>query len=460
MTQGSLFICLVGENVDGHTFAPQAVKAGASALLVSRHLREIDESIPQLIVSDTHKALLELGGHYRNLFKGLCVAVTGSCGKTTVKNMLAKIFQYKGLVLSPENSFNNNIGVPLTLLRLTESHQSAVLELGANAEGEIKELVQLSSPQVVLINNAMRAHLGGFKSLQGVADAKGEILGSLDATGSAVLPLASPFFDQWSQVVRDRGASLITFGTGSESNPETHPEDPITKPDVWLQEYCATTHTATIMTPHGAISLTIPLLGEHNAYNATAACAVALAAEVPLSAIKEGLESTQPAKHRLHAVELGSSLTLLDDSYNANPDAMRSALAVLAAYPAEQKVAVLADMGELGTYSQDCHQEVLETARNCGVQAITFGPEFAQITADHGYARKFTSYEDLVDCVDGLIEQHYEHNLGHNLGQHRVQNPEPNPEPNPERNLVLLLKGSRAMQLDRLVEYLKEKHGD
>ncbi len=354
---GDLFYALQGPNFDAHTMLGKAREKGAVAAVVSR---PVDDPLPQLVVADTRLALGRLAAAWRARFQGRLIAITGSNGKTTVKEMVAAILGCKGGVLATAGNLNNDIGVPLTLLRLRpDLHHYAVIEMGANHQGEIAYLSGLARPDVALITNAAAAHLAGFGSVDDVARAKGEIFQGLAADGVAVINSDDHYADVWQQLVA--GRKVVTFGRGG---------------DVSLLEEQGSClaqgrfiNRFTLATPKGELHIQLPLIGCHNIVNAMAATAVAIAAGADGAEIEAGLGRMRAVKGRLQPRMSAWGQLLIDDSYNANPQSLGAAMEVLATMEGE-KILVLGDMAELGEEAETLHRQAGERARELGIDQL------------------------------------------------------------------------------------------
>ncbi|MGF1725824.1 UDP-N-acetylmuramoyl-tripeptide--D-alanyl-D-alanine ligase [Photobacterium nomapromontoriensis] len=397
----TLFIALIGERFDAHDFCLNAHENGAAALLVSRRL-PID--LPQLIVADTHTALGQLGAWLKAEIEqhfGLqTLALTGSCGKTTVKEMVAAILAQKGKVLATAGNFNNDIGVPLTLLRLEPKHDFAVVELGANHPNEIAYTTKLVKPQVALINNLAAAHLEGFGSLDGVAKAKGEIFEGLTAHGqqaTAIINLDSNAIDHWQPLLAEH--RVVTF-SAEQDQADFSAEDIIINS---LGRACFTMRTPVTTFP---VSLT--LAGRHNVANALAAAAMATAVGATPEQIQAGLSSVANVKGRVDVTEPRANLRLVDDTYNASVASVKAAIDLLAGY-AGQRWLVLGDMAELGDDSAALHREVAEHASGRGLdQILTVGKASQVVSALNGgrhFDNKVALIETLKQQLDPLLNE-------------------------------------------------------
>lgn len=372
---GDLFIALRGERLDAHDFLAQAQAAGAAAAVVE--LGRSLPGLPCLEVSDTTAALGALAAGWRSQFGLPLVAVTGSNGKTTVTQMLASILTAAAgeAAFATRGNFNNAIGVPLTLLRLTAQHRLGVVELGMNHPGEIADLACIAQPTIALVNNAQREHQEFMHTVQAVAEENGSVLAMLPIDGTAVFPADDAFTPLWQGLAA--GRTVLTFGAGVGDVQASHA--------VWQGDHWQ----VSISTPHGPLHTALHIAGRHNVRNALAATACAVAAGVPLAAIAQGLQAFTPVTGRSRALALpwqGRTLTLVDDTYNANPDSMQAAIAVLAELPAP-RLLVLGDMGEVGDQGPAFHAEVGHSARAAGIeQLIALGPQSQGAVAAFGPA--------------------------------------------------------------------------
>ncbi|KAA3669252.1 UDP-N-acetylmuramoyl-tripeptide--D-alanyl-D-alanine ligase [Pectobacterium carotovorum] len=416
LSSGCLFVALKGEKFDAHDYVSDAVKGGAAALLVSKRLL-VDE--PQLLVSDTRLALGQLAAWVRQQSTARVVALTGSSGKTSVKEMTAAILRQCGSVLYTAGNFNNDIGVPLTLLRLTAEHQFAVIELGANHIGEIAYTTDLVRPESALVNNLAAAHLEGFGSLAGVAQAKGEIFAGLPVDGVAIVNADSNDFPHWQVMFNHK--TVWRFSPQAACDIDFFASDV----DVLVQGTRFTLHT-----PFGKTQVMLPLPGRHNISNALAAAALAMSVGATLEAVKAGLSQLQAVPGRLFPIALSEGKLLLDDSYNANVGSMTAAAQVLADMPG-YRVMVVGDMGELGDEAPECHRQVGEAARAAGIdRVLSVGTLSELIGTASGNGEHFQDKAALVSRLKVLMS---EHNV-----------------------ISVLVKGSRSAAMEQVVHALQE----
>jgi UDP-N-acetylmuramoyl-tripeptide--D-alanyl-D-alanine ligase len=387
VASGDLFVALRGESFDGHDYIAQVAEAGAAAALVSR---AVDVQLPQLQVADTQEALGRLGAYNRAQYRCPLVAITGSSGKTTVKNMVCAVLSQRGKTLATEGNFNNEIGVPLTLLRLEPDCEFAVVEMGAAREGDIAWLCELGRPTVSLLLNAMPAHLQGFGSVEQVAAAKGEIFDGLEAGDVAVINADQPWAAQWRTRAGD--ASVIDYSMGGDAAVSI----------VQSQSHGIEGSDFVAGTPAGEVSVRLALPGEHNMGNALAAVAVGLACGLTLDEIRAGLESVQPVAGRLSTARAGGGALVIDDCYNANPGSVRAAIDTLAQCGGRRTL-VLGAMRELGDTSEALHREVGDYARDARLEQLWgVGEELKPaVAAFGGEGRWFADCDAAVAALKG-----------------------------------------------------------
>jgi UDP-N-acetylmuramoyl-tripeptide--D-alanyl-D-alanine ligase len=407
---GMLFVALRGPNHDGHDHVADALAAGAAAALVERPL---PLAIPQLVVDDTRLALGRLAAAWRRELQTVLVGVTGSNGKTTVKEMCAAILSRAGTTLSTRGNLNNDIGLPLTLLRLSPDHRYGVIEMGANHPGEIAYLTKLAAPQVAIITNAAPAHLEGFGDVEGVARAKGEIFSGLSEEGVAVLNADDDFAALWQQLSGShrtlrfgltRSADVGARGLGDVHGSELE-----------------------VLTPLGGFHLDLPLPGRHNIMNALAAVCAALALNIEFEDIVAGLESLAAVKGRLTTRTGRNGATILDDSYNANPASLHAGLQVLAGCGGRRLLA-LGDMGELGENAEALHRQAGRQARELGIDGLYASGNLSR-HASEAYGEGGHFYEQQQQLIEALL-------------------------PQMSKEVTVLVKGSRSSRMERVVEAL------
>ncbi|MDP1708587.1 MAG: UDP-N-acetylmuramoyl-tripeptide--D-alanyl-D-alanine ligase [Gammaproteobacteria bacterium] len=414
LQHGNLFVALVGPNFDGHHFISEAFAKGAVAALVNQR---VEAPLPQLAVAHTHQGLGQLAAGWRAQFSLPVIGVTGSNGKTTVKEMIAAILAQSGPMLVTQGNFNNDIGVPLTLFQLDGKHRYAVIEMGANHLGEIGYLTQLVRPTVALITNAGPAHLEGFGSLDGVAHGKGEIYAGLDDDGIAVINADDVYAPLWRGLAGSR--RCLSFGLSQPA-------------DVSAQwEAHADGSLIQLVTPAGQLALRLKLPGKHNVMNALAATAAALAVEAPLTDIQHGLEGMRAVAGRLQLRTGYNGVRIIDDSYNANPASLNAGITVLAAQPGA-KWLVLGDMAELGPDAAQAHHAVGRAAHAAGINRLYCVGELSREASKsfgHG-AHHFATQAELVDAIRLAI-----------AGNHAD-------------DITLLVKGSHSAEMERVVAAL------
>lgn len=357
LAAGDLFVALKGPNFDGHDYLPQALAKGAVAAVVER---QMPVNCPQLVVADTRIALGEMAAEWRLKSTAQVIAVTGSNGKTTVKEMIAAILAQQGRVLATRGNLNNDIGLPLTLMGL-QDEDFAVVEMGANHPGEIGYLSKIARPDVALLNNACRSHLEGFGDLEGVAKAKSEIVSGLAETGCFVFNADDNYAPFWGGVAA--GRRICTFGI-------QQPADVSSPGRLELQWHAqGFSSRFAVLTPNGELDIELTLAGEHNRMNALAAIAAALQVGVSEQSIVNGLASMRPIRGRLQPRQGRQGVWLIDDSYNANPDSVGAAIEVLAQAPG-RRFLVLGELGELGSGTEGFYRELGARAQAAGIEHL------------------------------------------------------------------------------------------
>ncbi len=412
LAPGDLFVALKGAHFDGHDFIEQARQAGAAGALVSEAQAS---NLPQVIVKDTLAGLQDYAVSWRGDFHIPVIGVTGSNGKTTVKQMLSSICARRGPVLATAGNLNNHIGVPLTLLALREEHKTAIVEMGANHPGEIARLAGIARPEIGVVNNAGDAHLEGFGSREGVAQAKGELFAALGDGGIAVINADDDYAPLWRELAGD--ADVLTFGLTGHANvraghPQPEPPEAPAAMDFVLE------------TPVGSQNVTLPLPGVHNVRNALAAAACAVALGMDLRDIAAGLMAVRPAPGRLSWRRAHNGARLLDDSYNANPTSLRAGLELLGAVKARRWL-VLGDMNELGRGSEQLHHAAGEDARALGIERLYTVGALARHAAA-GFGSGAVHFDDVAALIAEVRE--------------RLA---------PE--VAVLVKGSRGSRMERVV---------
>lgn len=412
--EGELFVALSGPRFDGHDFVADAIARGAAAVLVSH---QVDCAVPQLVVADTLEALARFAAGWRREFSLPVVGITGSAGKTTTKQMLASILAERGNVLATVGNLNNDIGVPLTLLRLRREHRFAVIEMGANHAGEIAALTRIARPDVGLITNAGAAHLEGFGSIEGVVEAKGEMYAGVVDGGVCVINGDQPWAEDWK--LRAGLRHKLMFGTASTN--DFHIDGDIEEHDGGMRFRMAT--------PDGSVDIDLPLRGHHNAMNALAAAAAAGAAGADRQAMADGLGKVANVGGRMHVEQLSNGVTLVDDTYNANPLSMRAAIDWLVAGERRGWL-VMGDMGELGGDARLLHEEIGAYAAERGVERLYGLGVLSRAACDaFGDARCYSDAAPLID------------DLARDLAS----------------GITVLVKGSRSARMERVVAGLRER---
>ncbi len=415
--KGNLFIAINGENFDGHDYVSMAEEKGAAALLLER---EISHTKPMLKVKDTRKAMGSLAKSWREEMAIPVVAITGSNGKTTVKEMVSSILSGLTNVHATSGNLNNDIGVPLTLFGLDKKHQYAVIEMGANHLGEIEWLSAIARPNVAVITQCAPAHLEGFGDIDGVAKAKAEIYTGLQPSGTAIINADDIYAEFWSKQCKLK--NQLSFGIESVNAD-------VRAKNIQIAKQSVTTDFDLICSA-GVMKISLPLSGTHNVMNALAAAACCLSLDVSLQSIKTGFEKMSPVKGRLQTRQGKQGARIIDDTYNANPTSLEAALNVLSSYEGARYL-VLADMGELGGAAKELHRDAGVVAKRARIEGLfTIGD--LSINAMQAYgdgALHFESYEALNKALEELLS----------------------------KDTTILIKGSRAMQMERIVNTLTEE---
>ncbi len=396
---GTLFIALEGPNFDGHSFVNNAKNLGARAVLAHK---KIATNLPVIQVENTEKAYQEIASWYRQLFSPVVIAITGSNGKTSTKNMLNSILSLVAPTLSTQGNLNNHLGVPQTLFHLKEKHKYCIIEMGANHQNEISLLCDIAKPHISIITNANNAHIGEFGSEENLVKAKGEILESLSKDGLALFNKSSPHKHIWEKMSGTK--NHILFGDGS---------------NIYATEIRQfKSHIKFNLNFNGgAKNIDLPMIGAHQVDNALAAAACALEIGINPELIKKGLQNSPSEKGRLELIEL-NNFKLLDDSYNANPHSMKAAIDTISCFSGK-KILVLGSMAELGENSIKLHQEIGDYARQANLDLLfTIGDDAIHYKGEH--------FEDINSVFDTLNKNH--------------------------KGSTILIKGSRMMKLNELVD--------
>lgn len=416
--EGAIYLALKGPNFNGHDFAKQAEDAGAKAIIASE---QVETSLPVVQVNDTKLALGLLGAAVKQCVAPKTLAITGSSGKTTVKEMCAAILQLCGNVLSTKGNFNNDIGVPLTLLRLQEHHEYAVMELGANHKGEIAYTTDLVKPDVATIVNAAASHLEGFGSIDGVARAKSEIFDGLGDDGIAIVNVDSEFADFWLDKLK--GTQTLTFSPNQKNAADFYASG------IQIQQNgCA---FFTLNSPQGNVDIQLTIPGTHNVGNALLAAALTLNVGATLDNVRTGLGAMQQVDGRLNVKQLNAKIRLLDDSYNANVASVKAAIDTLSQFTGA-RVLVLGDMAELGDESEFYHQQVGEYAKQQGIDYLYSMGDFSSLSSQafNVNSSHFADVDSLVRTLETDVVNVFE-------------------------NISILVKGSRSSKMERVVKAIE-----
>jgi UDP-N-acetylmuramoyl-tripeptide--D-alanyl-D-alanine ligase len=387
--RGQLFVALRGERFDGHDYVANAAANGAAAAMVDHPL---DCDLPQWVVPDTLAGLGRLAAAWRERIPARVVAITGSNGKTTVKEMVAAIFSRAGRTRATTGNLNNHIGMPLTLLAARDEDY-LILEMGANHHGEINAMTRIARPEAALITNAGRAHLEGFGTVAGVARAKGEIAAGLPADGTFIFMAGTPWTPLWHVLACGRRA--LTFGSSPDARVRA---DDAAVELVWDQAGFRTRFEADA--DGRPLTIELGLAGRHNVRNALAAIAMATALDVSEQAIRDGLAGLRPVRRRLQPRRTADGIRLIDDTYNANPDSLLAAIAVLTAV-AGRHTLVMGDLGELGADELSLHRQMGEAARTAGVDAL-FAVGRLSAAAVEGFGEGARHFADQAALVGAL----------------------------------------------------------
>jgi len=421
---GDLFIAIKGDRFDAHNFLPQVAQRGVAAVLATR--TPDDFTVPEIKVKDTRVALGALAYGWRKRFTIPLIAVTGSNGKTTVKEMISSILAAavgESGRLATAGNFNNDIGLPLTLFRLNETHKLAVIELGMNHPGETETLGKIAAPTVAVVNNAQREHQEFMATVEAVALEHASVIHALAVNGTAVFPADDKYASIWR--VAATGNPILDFALHTE----------VSQTDAAVTGKLVGA-TLEITTPQGSLDVALQVLGEHNARNALAATAAAIAANVSLDAVKRGLEAFKPVKGRLQVKRAVlaplEGATVIDDTYNSNPDSMRAAIDVLASQ-ASPRVLVMGDMGEVGDQGPAFHREVGAYAAQRGIDAL-YALGDASVDSAKAFGATAQHFTDIASLTAALTSAGF------------------------GPDATFLVKGSRFMQMERVVDAVTSPH--
>ena len=418
--KGDTYLALVGENFNGNEFVAEAFSKGAVAAIVSDIGPE--NSQPLIQVKDTHIALGKIASLSRQKSIAKVIALTGSQGKTTVKEMIGAILNCEGETLITQANLNNTIGVPLTLLQINESHKYAVIEMGADCHGEVEFSATITNPDIALLTNANAAHIEGFGSLQGIVQAKGEIIDPTPEDASIILNADDPSVEQWIQRAGKRNVLLFSE---ANSSADCYAEN-IEVAEKGIVSF-------DLHTPQGEEQITLKVLGRHNVINAAAAALAAQSSGASLASIKKGLEFLAPVKRRLNPIIGLRDCCVVDDTYNASPNSFKAAIDVLMFFP-EKKVLVVGDMKELGTEAEDSHRQVGLYAAEVGVEDLWAVGELSKLTAE-GFgpnSKSFDSMQELISACKAAANN----------------------------DVVFLVKGSRGAHMEEVVGELTAGGGN
>jgi UDP-N-acetylmuramoyl-tripeptide--D-alanyl-D-alanine ligase len=417
VNSGDLFVAIDGEHVNGQDFIDTALDNGASAIACTR---PINVAAPHIKAADSHQVCAIYGRLIRERFHGSVIGITGSAGKTTAKSFLESICGRAGTTVATLGNQNNELGVPLTLARLSADPAFAVVEMGASRKGDIAYLKSMATPQVVVLLNALEAHVGRFGSLEAIVETKGEILDDLTASDTAVLNADQSHYSTWQ--LRAEPARIISFGESSAAD--------VRLVDVIDRGFDGSDITVDTMGTRMSLRLSIP--GKGGVTNALAAIAAAMALDIDVSLVAQGIEALSPVEGRGNTLHLDKGIRLIDDSYNASPSSVMAALDSLK-HARPPRTAVLADMLELGDDGPDYHREVGRHLSDLGIERVIAVGELAAHIPDNctSHALHFANTDQLLaDCPDFFQDE------------------------------TILVKGSRAMQLDRFVTSMTASTGE
>jgi UDP-N-acetylmuramoyl-tripeptide--D-alanyl-D-alanine ligase len=448
LASGALFVALRGETFDAHDFLDQVAARGVAGVVVDKLPENFP--LPAIVVPDTLAALGRIGNQWRRQFAIPVIGVTGSNGKTTVKEMIASILAAAfgtDARLATQGNLNNEIGVPLTVMRLTGMHHAAVVELGMNHPGEIARLAAIAAPTVALVNNAQREHQEFMHTVEAVARENGSVLAALPDDGVAVFPGDDEYTPLWRELAGDR--EVLTFGLSDDC--DVRASYSVNDFGSELKVTSSPRRRGSMLSrqePHGeqerdlsmgprlrggdedTFTIELAAAGTHNVRNALAACACALAAGIPVEAIVRGLEAFAPVTGRLQRKQAAGGAVVIDDSYNANPDSVRAAIDVLAHSPGT-RILVLGDMGEVGNQGPQFHEEIGAYAASRGIDTVLATGDLARHMTGSG-AQHYEQFDDLLAALDKQLGS--------------------------KSDATVLVKGSRFMKMERVVQHLVTPH--
>ena len=407
---GRLFVAIRGEHFDGHDYLDSAYQNGAVAALVET---ELDCAIAQIVVKDCKQAMAKLANYWRHSCPATVIALTGSNGKTTIKDMLFQILLKQVPVHATRGNFNNDIGLPLTLFELSENDQFAVVELGANHAGEIDYLARIADPDIVYVNNVAAAHLAGFGSVQGVIEAKGELYAYCHPEHRAIFNLDEAASQYWRSICVAEETLSCALDSDADVRADWHQDEAGLTLEVKYANHSASAH--------------LKVFGEHNARNALAAITIAILASVEFEKAVHNLADFSGAKGRLQMLQGARHSRLIDDSYNANPDSLEAGIKVLCSLKGEAWLA-LGDMLELGSEAELLHKKAAQTARHYGVEKL-FGVGEMSCIASHEFGSNGHCFEHIDEMAESILGQVHQ-------------------------GVNLLIKGSRGVGMEKLVKYL------
>ncbi len=427
--KGDLFVAIIGGSHDGHSFVPEVLSKCVNGLIVDNdHKKEILSSgrlngnVSCIAVEDTTKALGDLALFQRKRSGVTLTAITGSSGKTTTRNMISRVVEQKYSALSTIGNYNNEIGLPLTLLRLGKDHEQAVVEIGMSHAGEITRLAKICQPDIGVITNIGHAHLEGVGSIEGVMNAKGELLSEIQPGGTAILNADDPRILKLSERRKER---ILFYGFSEKANIRG-----------MAPRISGNKTVFSICLPESEIDVALNTCGDFNVLNALCAATVGYSLGISSEEIRLGIEAFQPIKGRMNIVSTQSGIMIVDDTYNANPDSVKCAIAAFRSLRGKNRgIFVFGDMFELGEHSQKLHQEIGEIAAESGITSLYVAGNHAETVAKGAKGKKMNEKQIFIGGIDDIILQL-------------------------KRNLIsgdwLLVKGSRAMKMERIIEGLKD----